>query len=84
MLYRNQFEIDVRICSGKPVIRGTRILVTSILSQLAAGESFDSIRVGFPGALVCHYPTILTFKTNTPMSTNPPDRVRRRARTGWR
>jgi hypothetical protein len=30
MLYRNQFEIDVRICSGKPVIRGTRIPVTAI------------------------------------------------------
>lgn len=49
MLYHDQIEIDARICSGKPVIRGTRILVTSILSQLAAGESFDSIRTGFPG-----------------------------------
>jgi uncharacterized protein (DUF433 family) len=37
------------ICSGKPVIRGTRILVTSILSRLAAGETFDAIRKGFPG-----------------------------------
>ncbi len=49
MPYHDQIEIDSRICSGKPVIRGTRILVTSILSQLAAGESFDSIRAGFPG-----------------------------------
>lgn len=49
MLYHEQIEIDPRICSGKPVVRGTRILVTSVLSQLAAGESFDSIRAGFPG-----------------------------------
>jgi uncharacterized protein (DUF433 family) len=49
MLYHDRIEIDPRICSGKPVIRGTRILVTSILSQLAAGESFESIRAGFPG-----------------------------------
>jgi uncharacterized protein (DUF433 family) len=49
MLYQDRIEIDPRICSGKPVIRGTRILVTSILSQLAAGESFESIRAGFPG-----------------------------------
>lgn len=49
MLYHDQIEIDPRICSGKPVIRGTRVLVTSILSQLAAGESFESIRAGFPG-----------------------------------
>ncbi len=49
MVYRDRVEIDPAICSGKPVIRGTRILVTSILSQLAAGESFAEIRKGFPG-----------------------------------
>ena len=49
MVYHDRIEIDPKICSGKPVIRGTRILVTSILSQLAAGESFESIRCGFPG-----------------------------------
>ncbi len=49
IFYRDRIEIDSAICSGKPVIRGTRILVTSILSQLAAGESFEVIRKGFPG-----------------------------------
>ena len=49
MVYRNRIEIDPKICSGKPVIRGTRVLVTSVLSQLAAGESFAKIRKGFPG-----------------------------------
>jgi len=49
MIYRERIEIDPAICSGKPVIRGTRILVTSILSQLAAGKSFDAIRKGLPG-----------------------------------
>ncbi len=49
MIYGNRIEIDPAICSGKPVVRGTRILVTSILSQLAAGESFEAIRSGFPG-----------------------------------
>jgi uncharacterized protein (DUF433 family) len=49
MVYQNRIEIDPAICSGKPVIRGTRVLVTSILSQLAAGESFAQICKGFPG-----------------------------------
>ncbi|MBZ5562243.1 MAG: DUF433 domain-containing protein [Acidobacteriia bacterium] len=49
MVYRDRIEIDPQICTGKPVIRGTRILVTSLLSQLAAGESFEAIRRGFPG-----------------------------------
>jgi len=48
-LYHDQIEIDPAVCSGKPVVRGTRILVTSILSQLVAGESFDAVRRGFPG-----------------------------------
>ena len=49
MLYHDRIEIDPTVCSGKPVIRGSRILVTSILSQLAAGESFDAVRKDFPG-----------------------------------
>jgi uncharacterized protein (DUF433 family) len=49
MSYQDRIEIDPTICGGKPVIRGTRILVTAILSLLAAGESFDAIRKGFPG-----------------------------------
>jgi len=48
MVHRDRIEIDTSICSCKPVIRGTRILVTSILSQLAAGESFDAVLKGFP------------------------------------
>ena len=46
-MYRDRIEIDPNICSGKPVVRGTRILVTSILSLLAAGESIDAIRKAF-------------------------------------
>lgn len=48
MVYRDRIEIEPRICGGKPVIRGTRILVTSILSQLSAGESPQAIRQGYP------------------------------------
>jgi uncharacterized protein (DUF433 family) len=49
MLYHDRIETDPAVCSGKPVIRRTRILVTSILSQLAAAESFDAVRKGLPG-----------------------------------
>jgi uncharacterized protein (DUF433 family) len=31
------------VCFGKPVIAGTRIPVTIIMGQLAAGENWDSI-----------------------------------------
>jgi uncharacterized protein (DUF433 family) len=49
MLYHGRIEIAPAVCSGKPGIRGSRILVTSSLSQLAAGKSFDAVRKGFPG-----------------------------------
>jgi uncharacterized protein (DUF433 family) len=36
--------IDRRICHGKPTVRGTRTPVTVILSALAGGDSFETIR----------------------------------------
>jgi uncharacterized protein (DUF433 family) len=41
-------EIDPRRCGGSPVIRGTRIPVAVIISQLACGETWDSLLKGYP------------------------------------
>ncbi len=41
-------SVDPGICHGRPCIRGTRILVSSILSQLAGGYDFAAIRAGYP------------------------------------
>jgi uncharacterized protein (DUF433 family) len=35
--------IDVNICHGKPVVRGTRTPVTVILEALAAGDTHKQI-----------------------------------------
>jgi uncharacterized protein (DUF433 family) len=40
--------IDPAICHGKPCIRGTRVLVTTILDSLAAGMSEDDILTEYP------------------------------------
>ena len=69
MVYQDRVEIEPSICSGKPVIRGTRILVTSILSQLSAGESFDSIKRGFPGLTNEDIRAALQFAKDTIEST---------------
>jgi uncharacterized protein (DUF433 family) len=39
---------DPAIMLGKPVIRGTRITVETILEKIANGETVDEILVGFP------------------------------------
>lgn len=36
------------ICNGKPVIRGMRITVSTILEYLAAGESVEKILEAYP------------------------------------
>lgn len=45
---KDRILIDPKICHGKPVIKGTRVLVSNILSALAAGESFESILRDYP------------------------------------
>jgi uncharacterized protein (DUF433 family) len=41
---QNRIEINPRIHHGQPVIKGTRVPVTRILAEVAAGTSFDQIQ----------------------------------------
>jgi uncharacterized protein (DUF433 family) len=43
-----RISINPEICNGKPIIRGMRITVTTILEYLAAGESTENILDAFP------------------------------------
>jgi len=43
-----RITIDPNICHGKPVITGTRVLVSNILSSLASGESIENIIADYP------------------------------------
>jgi len=36
------------ICNGKPIIRGMRITVSTVLEYLAAGESVENILQAYP------------------------------------
>lgn len=41
-------EIVPDVCNGKPVIRGTRITVQTVLEFLAAGDSVDDVLEAYP------------------------------------
>ncbi|MER3553440.1 MAG: antitoxin [Meiothermus sp.] len=41
-------EFDLQICNGRPVIRGTRIAVQTILEFLGAGDSSEEIPAQYP------------------------------------
>jgi uncharacterized protein (DUF433 family) len=43
-----RISIDPHICSGKPCIRGTRIMVTNILGLIAGGYTNERILQTYP------------------------------------
>jgi uncharacterized protein (DUF433 family) len=43
-----RIEINPEICSGKPAIRGTRILVRNILGMIAGGYSVELVIKSYP------------------------------------
>lgn len=44
----DKISVDTDICHGKPCIRGTRIMVTVILDNLAEGLSSEEIVAEYP------------------------------------
>jgi uncharacterized protein (DUF433 family) len=43
-----RIQIDPQVCHGKPVIRGTRVLVSTILGALAGGDSIEEVLEDYP------------------------------------
>ncbi len=44
----SRISIDPQICNGKPIIRGMRITVSTILDYLASGETKENILKAYP------------------------------------
>ena len=43
-----RIEINPKICHGKPVIKGTRVLVSNILGALGSGDTIEDILEDYP------------------------------------
>ena len=43
MDWRERISVDPEICHGKACIRGTRVMVSVVLDNLAAGESPEAV-----------------------------------------
>ena len=48
MAWRDLITVDPNICHGKACIKGTRIMVSVILDNLAAGVPVDEILQSYP------------------------------------
>lgn len=44
----SRISISPDVCHGKPVIKGTRILVSNILGSLASGETIEEVLEDYP------------------------------------
>jgi uncharacterized protein (DUF433 family) len=44
----SRITIDPTVCHGKPTIRGSRLLVTTVLELLAGGASWSELREDYP------------------------------------
>lgn len=43
-----RIEINPMVCHGKPVIRGTRVLVSTILGAMSGGDSIQTLLEDYP------------------------------------
>lgn len=48
MDWKDRISVDPKVCHGKACIKGTRIMVSVILDNLAGGESQDRILASYP------------------------------------
>ena len=44
----DRITIEANICHGKPVVRGLRYTVESLLEHISAGDSFEDLLKEFP------------------------------------
>ena len=49
MVMNDRINIDVNICHGKPVIRGTRVTVSQLLGAFSGGDSLETVLEDYPG-----------------------------------
>ncbi len=47
MNQHDRIDVNPKICDGKPCIKGTRVMVSVILDNLAEGETYESIEEGY-------------------------------------
>ncbi len=74
--YSDVIVRDPAICGGEPVVRGTRVLVRTILASLAEGAWIDEILADFPTLTEAQVRAVIAFaaasaEEDLPVSVHP-------------
>lgn len=75
MNYRDHIVRDPDVCGGQPVVKGTRVLVRTVLGYLAHGESVETILRDFPTLTVDDVRAIIAFAASSAGEDLPPPNV---------
>ena len=57
----DRIEINPSVCHGKPVVRGTRVLVSQVLGALAGGDSIEDVLADYPSLSSDDLPAVFAF-----------------------
>ena len=63
-MHKGLISVDPDICHGRPCIKGTRIMVSNILSQLSGGYGFEEIKKGYPELTDEHIRAAIEYASN--------------------
>lgn len=61
MVWQEHITVDPAVCHGKACIRGTRIPVSVVLDNLAAGVSIESLSRSYPTLPPAAVPAALAY-----------------------
>ena len=61
MNYLDHIVRDPRVCGGEPVIRGTRVLLKTLLASLAEGTSSEELLAAFPSLTAEDMRAVIAF-----------------------
>lgn len=74
--WRDRITVDPNICHGQACITGTRVLVTVVLDNLAAGRSSEQVVADYPSVSVVDvraaiaYAAELAHERTVPLSSS--------------
>ncbi|MEM6313059.1 MAG: DUF433 domain-containing protein [Planctomycetota bacterium] len=61
MRWHDDISVDPQVCHGRACFTGTRILVSVVLDNLAAGNSRDAILASYPTLSQVHLDAALAY-----------------------
>ena len=59
-----RIEINMSVCHGRPVIKGTRVLVSQLLGALAGGDTMETVLEDYPGVTAADLFAAFAFAGN--------------------